>query len=517
MQTGDTTKSNKYNDDFCINPLSVKCWILPLFKLVRILFEVSNALFLWIISTDNIKTVLGNSSLYTIWAFVRDLLNMTFIMVLLFSAFCTIFQIEQYNYKKLLWKIVLMALLVNFSYPITRFIIDFSNILMYSLLNANLFEVTVKTGLVSMAKTSAIYNLLVYDTKQYPDTASLLAGTVMLFMLAITFIAIGALLLIRLIALTILIIFSPIAFVGTILPGASSYASQWWDNLFKYSFFGPIMILGVIISIKFMATIGPALGTAAESAASPTEAPTFIGTLVLVAVPIVLLWMVMGIAQKMSIAGAGAVMGGAQKVMKGAGKKFSGYNAIKRQYDAYAGERKKRMDEKNKHRVGGTIGKWANRTQDTIIGGIPLVGGAARKRAEKMKEDERRDDMDKNAKKSEDTKTTVTMVNNVNSAFNTTGTIDPTRKISDEEAGDAKAFTRKSSDDKKNLIESEFQGKGVGYMPPALANVFASATPEVQAALVEIRAGTHTESDLRRVAAHIHRQMEEVTKKYVKQ
>ncbi|MBU2028675.1 hypothetical protein KJ761_02165, partial [Patescibacteria group bacterium] len=83
------TTSNGYNDDWCINPLSVQCWILPLFKLVRILFEVSNTLFLWIIDTDNIKTVLSSPALYTIWAFVRDLLNMVFIMALLFSAFCT--------------------------------------------------------------------------------------------------------------------------------------------------------------------------------------------------------------------------------------------------------------------------------------------------------------------------------------------------------------------------------------------------------------------------------------------
>ncbi|MBU2028422.1 type IV secretion system protein, partial [Patescibacteria group bacterium] len=159
--------------------------------------------------------------------------------------------------------------------------------------------------------------------------SSLLAATIMLFMLAITYIAIGALLLVRLIALAILIIFSPIAFVGSIMPGVSSHASQWWDNLFKYSFFGPIMILGVIISIKFMAAVGPALGAAAEKAASPTDAPTFIGTIVLVSVPIVLLWTVMGVAQSMSIAGAGAVMGAAQGAMKWAGKNFSGYNAGK--------------------------------------------------------------------------------------------------------------------------------------------------------------------------------------------
>ena len=299
----------------------VKCLLLPLFNFAGDLLKMSGTLFVWIINTDNIKLILTSPALYEIWTYVRDLLNMAFIMVLLFSAFCTIFQVEQYNYKKMLWKIVLMALLVNFSFPITRFIIDASNILMYSIIKSDFFtDSQAYSSLGIITKNSTLATLMTHQT--WPNAGSLIGATVMLFMLAITFLAIGILLLIRIITLAVLIIFSPVAFAGSIIPGVSAQASKWWDNLFKYSFFGPIMIIGVAIAVKLMNGIGKDLSTKALEAArgQTTVEATNLGSMVFILVPIVLLWIVMGVAQSMSISGAGAVMGGAQKALKWAGK-----------------------------------------------------------------------------------------------------------------------------------------------------------------------------------------------------
>jgi hypothetical protein len=311
-----TTADVSKNDSSCSFLKSgVKCFILPFFKLNGIILEMALSLFDIMINPGNVQKVLGNPAIYSAWAFVRDFLNMAFILVLLFSAFCTIFQIEQYNYKKVLWKIVLMALLVNFSFPITRFIIDSSNILMYSLLKTNIFAtatpVDMNSGLAKISQFGDLDKLMLFDERS--DTASLLATTVMFFMLAMTFLAIGVLLMIRLIALAIIIIFSPIAFTGSIIPGISAQASKWWDNLIKYSFFGPIMIFGIVLCVGLMQNMGSALQ-------STKSEGNFIGTLLAVSVPIVLLWMVMGVAQSMSIAGAGAVMGAAQGAIKWAGK-----------------------------------------------------------------------------------------------------------------------------------------------------------------------------------------------------
>jgi len=314
-----------------------RCLLLMLFNFAGFLLSLSAVVFTWAVDTNNIKYIISdNTALYEIWTYVRDILNMAFIMVLLFSAFCTIFQVEQYNYKKMLWKIVLMALLVNFSFPITRFIIDASNILMYTVINNSLFAgceaskalgcITDKSGLGALTGPSSSILTSLNDS-------SLIATTIVIFMLAITFLAIGLLLLIRLIVLAILIIFSPISFVGPIIPGLSSYSSSWWDNLVKYSFFGPAIILGVAITVKLMQSqnIYNSLKETAKQAGTTAlgSDATFFGYMAFVSIPIVLLWVVMGIAQKMSIAGAGAVMGAAQGAMKWSGKNLTGYRVAK--------------------------------------------------------------------------------------------------------------------------------------------------------------------------------------------
>jgi len=326
-----TADANKQTSEVCSfwrNP--VGCLVSPIFYFAKLLLAMSQALFGWIVDTDNIKTIFSdsNNTLYKLWAFVRDFLNMGFIMMLLFSAFCTIFQIETYNYKKLLWKIVLMALLVNFSFAITRFIIDASNILMYTLIKSSLFVGKPEDIFVTLAENGDLAKLL--NPTGYPDAKFLLGAAVLIFMLAITFLAVGVLLMIRIIALAILLIFSPVAFAGSFIPGLSSQASEWWKKLFNYSFFGPIMIFGIIIAIKFMSGVGETLSNAARTAAGDqSKDPTFLGAMIFILVPIILLWVVMGVAQKMGVDGASAVMGGAQKAMRWSGKNLTGYRIAK--------------------------------------------------------------------------------------------------------------------------------------------------------------------------------------------
>jgi hypothetical protein len=307
-----------------------RCLTLPFFNFSKWLLPYSATVFAYMIDTKNVALILNGTGtskpLYEVWTYVRDLLNMAFIMVLLFSAFCTIFQVEQYNYKKLLWKIVLMALLVNFSFPITRFIIDATNILMYSIINSSLFAsssgstATAASAIVSITKDSELGKMLI--SANFPTTATLAAATIMILMLAISFLAIGILLLVRVIVLAILLIFSPVAFVGSFVPGLTSHASKWWETLLKYALFGPTIILGVAITVKLMNGIGRSLaGKALEAAGKQVSTDAnFVGYIAFLLLPIVLLWAVLIVAQKMGIAGAGAVMGAAKGAMKFAAK-----------------------------------------------------------------------------------------------------------------------------------------------------------------------------------------------------
>jgi hypothetical protein len=59
------------------------------------------------------------------WIVLRDLVNMFFVLGLLFIAFITVLRIERQPWNKLLGKLLLMAILVNFSKTICGVIIDF--------------------------------------------------------------------------------------------------------------------------------------------------------------------------------------------------------------------------------------------------------------------------------------------------------------------------------------------------------------------------------------------------------
>lgn len=60
----------------------------------------------------------------TIWTLVRDFINMFFILILLVIAFATIFNVSKYKASDLLPKLIIIAVLINFSLVITVWVID---------------------------------------------------------------------------------------------------------------------------------------------------------------------------------------------------------------------------------------------------------------------------------------------------------------------------------------------------------------------------------------------------------
>ncbi|MEK7559717.1 MAG: hypothetical protein AAB522_00230 [Patescibacteria group bacterium] len=70
------------------------------------------------------------------WQLVRDFVNIWFILIFLFIAIATILRLQNYQAKKLLPMLIGIALIVNFSMPITGVIIDVSNIIAFQFLGA---------------------------------------------------------------------------------------------------------------------------------------------------------------------------------------------------------------------------------------------------------------------------------------------------------------------------------------------------------------------------------------------
>jgi hypothetical protein len=71
------------------------------------------------------------------WVIVRDICNMFFIVVLLISAFSTIIGWDSsLRYNAVLPKLLLMAILINFSRTLVQVLIDFSQVVMLTFVNA---------------------------------------------------------------------------------------------------------------------------------------------------------------------------------------------------------------------------------------------------------------------------------------------------------------------------------------------------------------------------------------------
>ncbi|MCD6149431.1 type IV secretion system protein [bacterium] len=287
-------------------------WILyGFFRLLALLLGIAGFLFDWAIDANNIRDVIHRQAIYDAWKMVRDFLNLGFILILLYSAFCTIFQIEKYHLKKILLMLVLMALLVNFSFPISRFIVDASNVTMYYFLNSAFNQEETKSFSAGLTGPTGIADMLVPresdgDFDSGGSTVQIMMAIFFIFCLMITMFVIAAIFVIRIVALAVLIIFSSIGFVAAVFPDTKSFANQWWSNLFKYAFTGPILVFMMLIAYNLMREMA-AEGTKEsmkQYAQNYGHNPSLLANAAYFFIPIVILWMGIIATQKMGIAGA---------------------------------------------------------------------------------------------------------------------------------------------------------------------------------------------------------------------
>src|SRR3989344_1999232 len=264
------------------------------------------------------------------WTVVRDLVNMFFILILIVIGFATILHIESYNYKRLLVKLIIMAMLVNFSMVIARIIIDLANVVQFTFL-------PVANGGAAIndfwKKIYAQNITAIISAVSWGSTSSQLAATMSILFqftlelgLVITFAAMSIFMLIRTVALWILIILSPFAYALNILPATAGYAKQWWSAFIKYVLFAPIMAFFLRLSISIYEQ---GLNFARGGTGGVTQVLQNFGSttgnfkfqdsmeLGLVYIMIIcFLWAGLIITKKMGIFGADAIVGFAERGMK---------------------------------------------------------------------------------------------------------------------------------------------------------------------------------------------------------
>ncbi len=187
------------------------------------------------------------------WSLVRDVANMFFIVILLIIAFSTILKIQSYHYEKLLAKLLIMAVLINFSKLICGFLIDFFQVIMLTFVNG--FK---DAAAGNFADGFGIYKTLalVNETGEADwsvDGALVSAAIMALVMILVAdmiILIMIAVLLYRIAMLWVLIIISPLAYLA--YAGMPKYWTQWWQMFFQHLTSGPVIAFFLWLALLTM-------------------------------------------------------------------------------------------------------------------------------------------------------------------------------------------------------------------------------------------------------------------------
>ncbi len=187
----------------------------------------------------------------TSWTIMRDVSNMAFIFVLLYTGISTMLGFG--NWKRTVIQVVIIALLVNFSLFFTKVVIDAGNVLavgVYSALGpAPAGQIQdLSTSLVAAFQPQSFISLSATVTSFDAIVIFLIAAAValavswVLFKVALLFIG-------RLLAFWFLMIVSPFAFISSTFPKGNKF-NQWLDMLLSQAFVAPVFLFMLYIIMK---------------------------------------------------------------------------------------------------------------------------------------------------------------------------------------------------------------------------------------------------------------------------
>ena len=253
------------------------------------------------------------TGIHMAWQILRDLGNIAIIAGFVAVGISTILQIQNYNANRFLARLIIAALLINFSYYIAGAVIDASNFIATQIYTSEVMvgaagntpggagaagcqKMPVPTTLsatgisspssanggswwnfspdylcsisssfttdLQLATWNDVKNMVGQSTSEFTPfgtldgnrtifMAGMLAG---LFIVVTGYVLFSAaiLLLGRFVVLIILLVTSPIGVAGSNIPFLDQYAKRWWTALFGQAMFAPMYFLLVAISLTII-------------------------------------------------------------------------------------------------------------------------------------------------------------------------------------------------------------------------------------------------------------------------
>jgi hypothetical protein len=228
-------------------------------------------------------------AIYLGWAAIRDLINVGFIFILLYAGISTILGLDGYGVKQTIVKVVIAALLINFSLFFTKALIDMSNLIALQFYTRVLaaadqasyganfvgpkqdsWDQGLSIGFVNALGLKSIWTSKDNQSGNQAGSAFgginagqliiiCLGGSAFILVTAFTLFMATIRFLYRSIVLIFLMILSPIGFIGEAIPPLKGAASKWQSRLKNNLMFAPayMAIFYVVSLIVFGKGIGP--------------------------------------------------------------------------------------------------------------------------------------------------------------------------------------------------------------------------------------------------------------------
>lgn len=280
----------------------------------------------------NAGLLTSNGVIQTGYGTILGLVNLGFVVAIVVMAFATMFRRSGWDMQSSLARLIIAALLINFSLFFAGLVLDLGTKLIDAFLASSPCP---GTGLANKFNIVNI-NKDVYDflSNSVGGIGSVSAGDIMLGGLpvivgilfkhvvvsilsiffssaltiigALTLFGIFLFLIIRYVAVMILLIFMPIIWLGLVfpklqLPGVGNAWSGWWQQYLRWVFYGPVIAFFLWLTIQFIDSLGSLAGAGLLQG---------IGQMLTVVI-----FSLGGLyaANKLSIAGASAVYGSVSK------------------------------------------------------------------------------------------------------------------------------------------------------------------------------------------------------------
>ncbi len=326
-----------------LSPITVVMWVI--FKITSLLLGLAGVIFNWavLVVVFEFSKYFGNSPGMTLaWGILRDFANIGLLFGFVFMGIATILDLHKYPWKQALPKLVIYAVLLNFSLFATEAIIDATNVVSATLYkqtygeaqqcsNANWLGCVINTGLAAVVldriELSSVYdpNNIFLDTfdgiaAQLTHPIENILKYVMLALVttvaATVFFGAASMLISRGITLAFLMVTSPLGFAGLAIPFLEGMARKWWKKLIDQALFAPVFILLLLASLKMTDGLDQLVGEGGLTAAlSLGDVGNTTGTIIFFTLTMGFMVASLAMAQQFGIYGSDAVMKGALDVI----------------------------------------------------------------------------------------------------------------------------------------------------------------------------------------------------------